>query len=35
MPGVPEDEVPVGANVRVIFEKSANGQLIPEWEVVT
>ena len=35
MPGVSEDEVPVGANVRVIFEKSANGQLIPEWEVVT
>ena len=35
MPGVPEDEVPVGANVRVIFEKSANGQLIPEWEVET
>ena len=35
MPGVSEDEVPVGANVRVIFEKSANDQLIPEWEVVT
>ena len=35
MPGVSEDEVPAGANVRVIFEKSANGQLIPEWEIVT
>jgi uncharacterized OB-fold protein len=34
MPGVEEDQVPVGANVRAIFEKSANGQLIPEWEVV-
>ena len=28
------DEVPVGAAVEVIFEPSANGQLVPEWRVI-
>ncbi len=35
LPGVPVDEVPVGAAVEVIFEPSANGQLVPEWRVIT
>ncbi len=34
LPGTAPDEVPVGANVRVIFEATANGQKVPEWEVV-
>ena len=34
LPGTPPDEVPVGGRVQVIFEASANGQKIPEWEVV-
>ena len=33
LPGVEPDEVPVGAAVELIFEKSANGQMIPEWKV--
>ena len=33
LPGVEPDEVPVGAAVELIFEKSANGQMIPEWQV--
>ena len=33
LPGVEPDEVPVGAPVELIFEKSANGQMIPEWQV--
>ena len=35
LPGTPVDDVPVGASVEVIFEKSANGQMIPEWQVVS
>jgi uncharacterized OB-fold protein len=35
LPGTPVDNVPVGASVEVIFEKSANGQMIPEWQVVS
>lgn len=34
LPGTAPDEVPVGASVRVIFEATANGQKVPEWEVV-
>ncbi|MBS03131.1 MAG: hypothetical protein CMQ24_10545 [Gammaproteobacteria bacterium] len=34
LPGVPADEVPVHANVEVIFEATANGQKVPEWRVV-
>ena len=34
LPGVPVDEVPVGAAVEVIFEEVAPGQLIHEWRVV-
>ena len=35
LPGVPVDEVPVGANVRVIFQETpSTGQKVPEWEVV-
>jgi len=33
LPGVEPDEVPVGAPVELIFEKSANGQMVPEWKV--
>ena len=30
------DEVPIGAPVRLVFEKTqATGQMVPEWEVVT
>jgi uncharacterized OB-fold protein len=35
LPGTPSDEVPVGAQVEVIFEASENGQKVPEWRVVT
>ena len=35
LPGTPLDEVPVGASVEVVFEPSANGQLVPEWRVVS
>ena len=34
LPGTPADEVPVGAAVRLEFEKTYNGQLVPEWRVV-
>jgi uncharacterized OB-fold protein len=34
LPGVAVDEVPVGGNVEIVFEVSANGQKIPEWKVV-
>ena len=34
LPGVPVDEVPVGGGVEVIFEPTANGQVIPEWRIV-
>ena len=33
LPGTPADEVPVGASVEVMFEATANGQLVPEWRV--
>lgn len=33
LPGMPVDEVPVGASVEVIFEETANGQKVPEWRV--
>ena len=34
LPGTPADAVPVGAAVRVIFEETANGQKVPEWQIV-
>ena len=34
LPGTPVDEVPVGASVEVVFEASANGQMVPEWRVI-
>jgi uncharacterized OB-fold protein len=35
LPGIPADQVPVGADVRVIFETTpATGQKVPEWQVV-
>jgi hypothetical protein len=34
LPGVSVDEVPVGGNVEIVFEVSANGQKIPEWKAV-
>ena len=34
LPGTPVDEVPVGGAVEVIFEATANGQVVPEWQVV-
>jgi uncharacterized OB-fold protein len=35
LPGVPVDEVPIGAPVEVIFEVTpATGQKVPEWRVV-
>ena len=34
LPGIPADEVPVGAAVEVMFEEVAPGQLIHEWRVV-
>ncbi len=34
LPGIPVDDVPVGSTVEVIFEETANGQLVPEWQVV-
>ena len=35
LPGTPLDDVPIGAAVEVIFEPTANGQVVPEWQVVT
>jgi len=35
LPGTPPGEVPAGAPVQLIFEQTSNGQLIPEWQVVT
>jgi hypothetical protein len=35
LPGIPTDEVPVGAGVEVIFEVTPNGQKVPEWQVVS
>ena len=35
LPGIPLDEVEIGAAVKVIFEETpATGQKIPEWQVV-
>ena len=34
LPGTPADEVPVQAEVEVVFEATANGQKVPEWRVV-
>ncbi len=35
LPGVPVDQVPIGAEVEVIFESTpATGQKVPEWRVV-
>ena len=34
LPGTPVDDVPIGAAVEVIFEETANGQVVPEWQVV-
>ena len=34
LPGTPLDEVPIGAPVQVVFEKTqATGQKVPEWQV--
>lgn len=35
LPGIPTDDVPVGAGVEVIFEVTPNGQKVPEWRVVS
>jgi uncharacterized OB-fold protein len=35
LPGVPADQVPVGAAVEVMFEECGPGQLIHEWRVVS
>jgi hypothetical protein len=35
LPGVPVDQVPIGAAVEVIFEVTpATGQKVPEWRIV-
>ena len=34
LPGTPVDDVPVGADVEVVFEDTANGLKVPEWKVV-
>jgi uncharacterized OB-fold protein len=33
LPGTMPDNVPVGAPVKVEFEATFNGQLVPEWRV--
>ena len=33
LPGTPVDDVPVGADVEVVFEATTNGQKVPEWRV--
>jgi len=35
LPGVPVDEVPVGAKVQVEWLEVTPGQLIPEWRIVS
>ena len=35
LPGVPVDEVPVGAKVEVDFLELEDGVMIPEWKVVS
>jgi uncharacterized OB-fold protein len=34
LPGTAVDEVPTGAKVEVVFEATANGQMVPEWRVI-
>ena len=34
LPGVPLEEVPVGATVQVDFQEVGPGQLIHEWRVI-
>ena len=34
LPGRSAGDVPVGAPVEVMFEKTSNGQSIPEWRVI-
>ena len=34
LPGRPVDDVPVGANVQVIFEEVSPTQLLHEWQIV-
>ena len=34
LPGVPVDEIPVGAKVEVDFIEVSPDQLIPEWKIV-
>ena len=35
LPGVPADQVPLGAAVEVMFEECGPGQLIHEWRVIS
>ena len=35
LPGTAPGEVPVGAPVELIFEKTSNGQMLPEWQVAS
>ena len=35
LPGTPAGEVPVGAQVELIFEETNTGQMVHEWRVVT
>ena len=35
LPGVPVDQIPVGAKVQVEFLEVEPGRLIPEWRVVS
>ncbi len=35
LPGVPVDQVPVGASVQVDFEDVGEGQLVHEWRLVS
>ncbi len=34
LPGTPVDQVPVGANVEVVWERVSPEQLVPEWRVL-
>ena len=33
LPGTPVDDVPIGADVELIFESTGSGQKVPEWRV--
>ncbi len=34
LPGTPVDDIPIGAPVRLVFEKTqATGQKVPEWQI--